>query len=99
MDHREQKKRLDPDQDQWITGKRIPGEQLAQDQWSTWRTDGAGECSTRTKSSGSTESTLEDEEKGGARERTVGIQNRYAPPASKNAADGASLPLRHKINT
>ena len=70
-----------------------------QDQWSTWRTDGAGASSTRTKSSGSTGSTQEDKEKDGARGRTVGIQNRYAPPASKDAADGASWPLRHKINT
>ena len=36
---------------------------------------------------------------GGDRGRMVEIQNRDAPPASKDAADGASVPLRRGINT
>ena len=100
MDHQEQEKGLDPDQDQWITGRRRQKSiNPDQDQWITGRTDSADASSTRTNSNGSTGSTQAEKEKGGVRGRTVGIQNRYAPPASKDAAGRASLPLRHGINT
>ena len=91
---------LDWDQDQWIMGRRRQKTiDPDQDQWITGRTGSADASSTRTKSNGSAGSTQAEKEKGGARGRTVGIQNRYAPPASKDAAGRASLPLRHGINT
>ena len=94
---------LDRDQDQWITEREArpgprpmdhgetDGRQAVnpdQDQWITGRTNSAGASSTRTKSNGSTGSIQAEKEKSGARGRMVGIQNCYAPPVSKDAADG-----------
>ena len=64
-------------------------------QWITGNTDSAGISSTRTKSNGSTGSKQTAKEKG----KDDGNPKSYAPPVSKDAADGASSPLRLGINT
>ena len=101
---------LDRDQDQWITGSRRRGSTRTKTSgsrgetrrrpgpWITGNTDSAGVSSTRTKSNGSTggkQTAKEKAEQG----KDGGNPKSYAPPASKDAADGASLPLRLGINT
>ena len=107
--------RFDWDQGQWITrngkqcstrtkskGSRGDGanDRLDpdQNQWITGRTDRRCKLNQDQVQWINWEHTA-DRSKAEQRGRTVGIQKSYAPPASKDAADGASLPLRLRTNT
>ena len=99
---------LDWDQVQWITRSREKGSTRTKTKDGQKESTRPGprpvdhgenrqnRCSsTRTKSSGSTGSTLADREKA---ELDGGNPKSYAPPVSKDAAGRASLPLRPRIN-